>query len=87
MSFKIVFSIAKFCKTTKEVLFPFPVLPLVYLQPLKSVVAGWEYKNNELGCGKADERGIYGLDHSVSLLFLHGVVKHIFSQPLLSGTY
>lgn len=87
MSFKIVFSIAKFCKTTKEVLFPFPVLPLVYLQPLKSVVAGWEYKNNELGCGKADERGIYGLDHSVSLPFLYGVVKHIFSQPLLSGTY
>lgn len=51
----------KFCKATKEVFFIFPALPLVYLQALKSVVAGWEYKSNELSSGKEDGVGIYGL--------------------------
>ena len=54
-------SIARFCKATKGVFLSFPVLPLVYLQALKSVVAGREYKSSELGCGEEDEMGIYGL--------------------------
>ena len=51
----------KFCKATKEVFFTFPLLYLVYLQALKSVVAGWEYKSKELSSGKEDGMGIYSL--------------------------
>lgn len=54
-------SMTKFCKATEEVFFTFPLLYLVYLQALKSVVAGWEYKSKELSSGKEDGMGIYGL--------------------------
>lgn len=54
-------SMTKFYKATEEVFFTFPLLYLVYLQALKSVVAGWEYKSKELSSGKEDGMGIYGL--------------------------
>lgn len=77
-------SVAKFCKATTEVFLSFPVLTLVFLQALKSVVAGGKYKSSELGRGEEKMKWEFMVFNAPVTLW---VVKHIFSQTTLPGTY